>query len=213
MGSRIKLFLCLVVCLVMVFSVASAQTYGELFRQKKTQEKYLIKQLAYLKLYAGYVKKGYDIVGSGLNTIKGITSGEFGLHEAFFGSLKLVSPIVKKDYRVLEMVSMQLRISRAFAAMAKTDIGSENLTYVHSVRENLISECNKDLDELVLVVTSSKVEMDDEQRLSRLSKVYGSMLEKLEFVMGFLAEIKQLEQAMESEKSGVNELWRLYEKY
>jgi hypothetical protein len=207
MGSRISYYLKNLLVASMFFlglafcsASSKAQTYAELFRQKKTQEKYLLKQLAYQELYAGYVKKGYDIVGSGLNTIKGITSGEFGLHEAFFSSLSLVNPLIKKDYRVLEIASMQLKISKAFAGMLKSELDEENVAYVRSVREGVISECNKDLDELLLVITSSKLEMSDEERLSRLAKVHASMLEKLEFVFGFYVEVQQLSEAKKNEK-------------
>jgi hypothetical protein len=192
-------------------SAARAQTYNELFRQKRTQEKYLLKQLAYLQLYAGYVKKGYEVVGSGLNTIKGITSGEFGLHEAFFASLLLVNPLIKKDYRVFEIASMQVKIVRAFAGMLRVELDEANLDYVRSVRDGVMAECSKDLDELLLVVTASKVEMSDEQRLSRLEKVHAASLEKLEFVYGFYVEVQQLVEAKKSERDAIKGLRRLYE--
>ena len=211
MGSKIKI-LVLVVGLVFVSSLSYGQTYAELFRQKKTQEKYLVKQLAYLKLYAGYLKKGYDVVSDGLGTIKGITSGEFGLHEAFFGSLALVNPLIKNDYRVLEIASMQGKISGAFAKMLRLDLGNENLTYIRSVRDGVIAECNKDLDELLLVVSASSLEISDEDRLTRLAKVHNSMLEKLEFVSGFYVEVQTIAQSRVDGGKTIQKLRRLYEK-
>ncbi|TKC04338.1 hypothetical protein [Pedobacter frigoris] len=211
MGSKIKI-LVLAVCLAFVSSLSFGQTYAEFFRQKKTQEKYLLKQLAYLKLYAGYLKKGYDVVSDGLGTIKGFTSGEFGLHEAFFGSLALVNPLIKNDYRVLEIASMQGKISKAFNLMLRLDLGNENLTYIRSVRDGVIEECNKDLDELLLVVSASSLEISDEDRLSRLARVHGSMSEKLEFVSGFYVEVSSIAQSGRDNKSEVLKIRRLYEK-
>lgn len=211
MGSKIRI-LALVVVLVFVSSLSYGQTYAELFRQKKTQEKYLLKQLAYLKLYAGYLKKGYDVVSGGLGTIKGFTSGELGLHEAFFGSLALVNPLIKNDYRVLEIASMQGKISGAFAKMLRMDLASGNLDYIRSVRDGVIGECNKDLDELLLVVSASGLEISDEDRLTRLAKVRGSMSEKLEFVSGFYVEVQTVALSQIDGGKTIQKLRRFYEK-
>ena len=200
------------ICLLFVSSLSFGQTYTEIFRQKKTQEKYLLKQLTYLKLYAGYLKKGYDVVSDGVGTIKGFTSGEFGLHEAFFGSLALVNPLIKNDYRVLEIASMQGKISKAFVLMGRLDLDGSNLAYIHSVHDGVIEECNKDLDELLLMVSASSLEISDQERLSRLAKVHNSMSEKLEFVSGFYVEVQSIVQSGRDSKSDVLKLRRLYEK-
>lgn len=219
MESRIKcVFKFVVVLLVALCGLAicpvpcSAQNYNEIFRQKKTQEKYLLKQLAYLKIYAGYLKKGYDVVSDGLGTIKGFTSGEFGLHEAFFSSLALVNPVVKNDHRVMEIALIQGKISRAFDLMLRLDMGNSNLNYIRSVRNGVIAECNKDLEELLLVVSASSLEISDQQRLARLSKVHSSMSEKLEFVSGFYVEVFAIAQSVLDNKNEVLRLRRLYEK-
>lgn len=84
----------LVFLLLFVGTNAFGQTWGEFFSQKKTQKKYLLEQLVALKMYAGYLKKGYDIVGSGIGTVWDIKNGEFSLHSTFFSSLKSVNPIL-----------------------------------------------------------------------------------------------------------------------
>ena len=50
----------------------TAQTWAEWFRQKATQKKYLLQQIAALHVYSGYLSKGYSIAKDGLNTIKSI---------------------------------------------------------------------------------------------------------------------------------------------
>jgi len=64
-----------------------AQTFSEWFRQKKTQKKYLLQQIAALQVYIGYAQKGYRIAKEGLTTIGGFTKGEFDLHSDFINSL------------------------------------------------------------------------------------------------------------------------------
>lgn len=59
---------------------SKVQTFHEWFRQKKTQKKYLIQQIAALKVYLGYVQKGYSIAQKGLTTVSNIKKGNFDLH-------------------------------------------------------------------------------------------------------------------------------------
>ncbi|RZM09985.1 MAG: hypothetical protein EOO88_48750, partial [Pedobacter sp.] len=59
----------LLVCCLGLGPSCYAQNWNEIFRQKKTQEKYLLKQLAYLKLYGQQLADGYALVKSGLDTI------------------------------------------------------------------------------------------------------------------------------------------------
>ncbi|MDQ8051925.1 MAG: hypothetical protein REI78_02815 [Pedobacter sp.] len=193
---------------------AQAQNYNEIFRQKRTQERYLIKQLAYLRLYAGQLKKGYDVVSGGLETVRGFTSGEFKLHEAFLNGLSAVSSLVRKDARVSEIVKFQLNINSSFRALEKT---SASLTqapkdYLSGVREKLMEDCNTDLDELLDIVLSGDLEMNDSERLSRLSKVHASMEDKADFARWLSQEAQLLARAKNNEKNDIESLRRLHEK-
>jgi len=212
MGSNnIKVFALLLLMLLMGIGEGYAQTWNEIFRQKKTQQKYLLEQLAALRIYTGYLKKGYELVNGGLNTIKDITNGEFGLHDAFISGLKKVSPLVKNNTKVAEIIQMQLATSRAFNAL-KADL---NLTvsnaYITEVRENLWQESLKDLEELLLVVTSGRMEMSDSERINRLDQLYLSMVEKSAFVQHFCTEIQSLIRQREIDENAIREIRRMYE--
>ena len=69
--------------LFLAAGTVEAQTFSEWFRQKKTQKKYLLQQIAALQVYIGYAQKGYRIAKEGLTTIGGFTKGEFDLHSDF----------------------------------------------------------------------------------------------------------------------------------
>lgn len=191
-----------------------AQNYNEIFRQKKTQEKYLLKQLAYLKLYADQVWKGYKLVSGGLETINDFTSGEFKLHEAFISALSKVSSLVRKDFRLEEIVKFQFGINSSFKALVKSSAIGEapNQDYYRAVREKIMAECNADLDELLDVVLSGDLEMNDAERLARLKKIHSSMQEKASFTRWFCTEAQLLSQAQKRELIDIKELRRLYEK-
>jgi hypothetical protein len=191
-----------------------AQSYNELFRQKKTQEKYLLKQIAYLKLYADQALKGYKLVSGGLETINDFTSGEFKLHEAFISSLSKVSLLVRKDYRVEEIVKFQFGINSSFKALLESSALSQapNQNYYRAVQEKVMAECNADLDELMDIVLSGSLEMNDSERLSRLKKIHTSMQEKVGFARWFCTEAQLLLQSQKIEKLDIESIRRLYEK-
>jgi hypothetical protein len=84
-----------VLLLFLVFaSGVSVQTAEEFFDQKKTQKKYLLKQIAALKVYSGYLQKGYAITTAATEAISKKKSGENNFHALFFNSLAKVSPQV-----------------------------------------------------------------------------------------------------------------------
>jgi hypothetical protein len=221
MGSRIRQLLnCLLIAAISIWSLAlnaapaQAQNYNEIFRQKRTQEKYLLKQIAYLKLYADQAWKGYKLVSGGLETIGDFTSGEFKLHEAFISALSKVSSVVRKDHRIEEIIRFQLDIQSGFRALLKSAaLGpAPNHMYYRQVQEGVLAECNADLDELMDIVLSGSLEMNDAERLSRLKKIHSSMADKAEFTSWFCSEAQLLLQSQKIEKLDIESIRRLYEK-
>lgn len=181
-----------VILLLLSFS-AKAQTWSEWFSQKKTQQKYLIEQVAVLKLYAGYLKKGYEIGRSGLGVIKDASKGELDLHGAFFNSLKSVSPAIKNNIKVAEMLQMQIEVSRIFAAISKTpSLEKAHQAYIALVRVELLSDCLADLEGLLLVITSGKFEMTDDERLLRIDELHQRMEDKRNFAFSFAGSVNRL---------------------
>ena len=81
---RIMLWL----AVIQISSIAHTQTWDEWFRQKETQKKYLLEQIAALNVYLGYVKEGYSIARDGLRIINDIKQGDFKLHDDKFQSLQ-----------------------------------------------------------------------------------------------------------------------------
>ena len=204
----------LVTCMVVLttFHTSYGQTFAEFFNQKKTQKKYLLEQIAALQVYAGYLKKGYEIVDNGLQTIKDFSNGEFSLHNAFISGLKKVSPAIRSNAKVADIIEIQLAIGRAFSGIKSSPyLSVSNQMYIQQVRENLWEESLKDLEELLLVITSGKMEMEDDERLARLDKIYQSIKEKSAFVQYFCSEVSLLIAHKELEKRSLEILMNSYE--
>lgn len=181
------------ILVLLMSGTANAQTWSEWFAQKKTQQKYLLEQVAALKLYAGYLKKGYKIGRSGLNFIKDASKGEFDLHGAFFSSLKAVNPEIRNNVKVAEIIQMQIDVSKAFHALRDVKgLTAQHIAYLDLVSSNLLDECLGDMDELLLIITSGRAQLTDDQRLLRIDRLHGQMQEKWSFALSFSNTFRQL---------------------
>lgn len=193
-------------------SSAHAQNFSEWFRQKKTQQKYLLSQIAALQVYIGYAKKGYEIAGSGLSAIREITDGEFNLHHVFINGLKKVNPVIRNDVRVAEIIVFQVDIIRSFNALVKSKYPDiPHLPYISLVADGVISDCYNDLEELLMVITSGKLEMEDDERLQRISSIHERMLDRSAFTQRFCNDAALLLRQKQNEQRSIENLRRYYE--
>lgn len=197
---------------LLFFSMSSqAQTFSEWFRQKKTQKKYLMQQIVALKVYAGYLKDGYAIASKGIHSIESFTNGEFGLHEAFFNSLKVVSPLIANHEKVDDILTWQDEIKKGFSAFFKRTLPVQRKEYVEQVKDKLLSECDLDMEELLQLISSGELELSDDERLKRLTKIHDRMKDKYEFTQVFINQVNVLEKQMEMEKRNLQRIKEHYQ--
>ena len=201
----------LIILLTAMATVTRAQTWNEVFKQKETQKKYIIQQIAAMKLYAGYLKKGYDIANKGINSIKDISKGEFDLHQSFFTSLKMVNPAIAGNSKIAQVIAWQMTISKdLFALNSRTELPPSDKSYIRQVRLKVMKECEQDMEELLLVITQGKLEMKDDERINRLDKVYVSMKDKYQFTQSFSNQVKTLSLQKEQEERNNEASKKLY---
>lgn len=203
-----KKILSLLLVLMAVSGSLKAQTFAEWFQQKKTQKKYLIQQIAALQVYIGYAKKGYNIAKDGLNTIGGFTRGEFDLHGDFISSLKNVNPEIKRYAKVTDIIALQVKIvqqsGRAYRQLQRSDMLSANeLTYIERVFTRLLDDCEQILDELITVTTNGKLEMKDDERMSRIDRLYLDMQDSYTISKGFSDEAQALALSRKKEHNDI----------
>lgn len=191
-----------VVLLLLMAGPAMAQSrwYQEWFQQKKTQNKYLINQIAALQVYIGYLKKGYRIYNKGLTTIGRLKDGTFSLHKDFFLSLKNINPEIARYARVADIVQLQVGTVQAVNRTLGTvrDNGRlrpEEIAYLVRVYGRLLEDCTLLVDELIALTTSGKLEMEDDERLQRIDGLYMEMQDKYRFAERFGREALLLYEA------------------
>jgi hypothetical protein len=170
-----------------------AQTLKEWTQQKKTQLKYLINQIAALQVYASYLEKGYDVTKNGLDAIQNIKKGDFSIHASYFNSLQVVNPKIKNYWKVAAIVASQINILKSCKQQVKSINASGQFTpgevnYFRQVFTNLMDGCSDIIDQMIILVTDGKVQMTDDERITRINDLYADILDKYEFVQNFRNE-------------------------
>ncbi len=189
---------------------------GTVFNQGGTKMDYYLQQIAALGVYTKDLKSGYKTVSNGLNTIHDAKNGEFNLHQAYFNSLSNVNPAIKNDPKVNGILTYQTEITTCFNNMFTAVNGSKQLTadeveYLKTVYNNLLTGCNNDLDELSMVITSGKVQMTDDERIKRIDKLYTDMQDKYQFSRSFTNQAITLTVQRAHRQNYIQTLQQLYQ--
>lgn len=211
---RILIAISILFCLSV--STIQAQTWNEWFKQKKTQKKYLVKQIALLHLYLGYLKKGYEIANKGLTTIHNIKNGDFNLHRDFFGSLKNVNPHIANSAKVADIIAFQVYIIRDIRNVNNFCKNNEHFTaeeirYVAAVYSNMLFLTDASISELLMIIRSNQTEMKDDERLMRIDKLYDDMIDKHAFVQSFDSDVRLIAKERVREQRSIEMLRKRYD--
>ncbi len=147
-------------------------------------------KLSQLKGILKDMKEGYQVVSKGYSTIRDISKGSFNLHEAFVDGLWLVSPAVRKYWKIPQIIISQLELVKEYKSafnrcQTSNLMNPEELVYLGEVYGNLFNQSLQDLTDLTSLLTPNKTRMSDDERLSGIDKVYGDMQDKLQFLRSF----------------------------
>lgn len=199
------------------FSSAQSTLYKEWFQQKKTQKEYLLEQIAALKVYSEYLKKGYDIYKTGHNAIGNFKRGEFDLHNDFFLSLKSINPEIARYSRIADIVQMQagiIGISRKTLRELRQEgfAPAQEIDYISKVYAKVLSDCAAVVDELIDLTTPGKLEMEDAERIQRIDLLFAEMQDIYRFTETFSTDARLLSKSRKKEQSDINTLRGLMEK-
>ena len=182
---------------MLCIQIVQAQTWAEWFRQNSTQKKYLLQQIAALKVYAGYLEKGYAITRNGLEAIQQLRQGEVNLHNTYFTSLLGVNPIIKKYAIVAAIITLQKDILKECRQALKQfrnihQFTETEMVYLKKVCYKLIAACASDLHTLSMLLTKGHFQLKDDERLAAIEGVHLSMEDNLIFIRSFTSNNNEL---------------------
>jgi hypothetical protein len=131
--------------------------------------------------------KGYKILSDGYNVIKNISEGNFNLHKVFLDGLLAVNPSIAKYKRIPDIIRYQQAIMdeyrRGMTRIRQDDeLSADEVRYIERLYSNLIKRTLRGLDELVNIVTATKLRMSDDERLKGIDRLHHEMVRELRFV-------------------------------
>ena len=149
-----------------------------------------IEKLAQFRKILKDMKKGYEILTNGYNTVKDITEGNFNLHKAFLDALYQVSPAVRNYKKVGDIMSCQVTLVEEYRQAldlfrARGDFNEQEIHYLENVYDNLLNQSLRNLEELTGVLTAGSMRMSDDERLQAIDRIYADMEDKLLFLRSF----------------------------
>lgn len=174
-----------------------------------------IEKLAQFKQILSDMKKGYEILSGGYNTIKNISEGNFSLHKAFLDGLMEVSPTVRNYRRVADITNYQIILVKEYRKAYErfqqdNNFNADELAYLGRVYDNLFKESLRNLDELLTVITAGKARMSDDERLQAIDRIYADMQDKLTFLRHFNNNTTTLAVQRAKERNDAQAIRKIY---
>lgn len=175
-----------------------------------------IEKLTQFKKILSDMKKGYQILEGGYNTVKNISEGNFNLHKTFLDGLMEVSPAVRNYHRAADITSYQITLVKEYRQACdrfKSDanFNPEETAYLGRVYDNLFKASVRNLDELLTVITSGKARMSDDERLQAIDRIYADMEDKVMFLRHFNNSTTVLAVQRAKERNDVESIRKIYE--
>jgi len=174
-----------------------------------------IEKLAQFKQILKDMKKGYEILSGGYNTVKDLSEGNFSLHETFLDALMQVSPTVKNYKRIGDIVNYQVLLVKEYKSAFNRfrdskNFNPEEIAYLERVYDNLFKQSLRNLDELTSVITANKMRMSDDERLATIDKIYADMQDKLLFLRNFNNNTAVLDLQRAKERNDTRAMRNIY---
>ena len=202
------------IIVILLFSLLSIRATAQ--AEELQQLALNIEKLAQFKQILADLKKAYEILYGGYTTIKNISEGNFNLHETFLDGLLKVSPSVQRYRKIADIISLQMQLIKEYKAAFNRFKNNnwfrpEELSYISKVYSNLMNKSLQHLDDLANVITANNLRMSDDERLSRIDKIFDGMQEKIVFLRHFNSNTAILGIQRSKEKNDANSIQKIYD--
>ena len=149
-----------------------------------------MEKLTQMKSILADMKSGYQIYAQGYGSISSLAKGNFNLHNTFLTGLLKVSPAIRNDARIPEIVAMQASLLSEYRTAAQQfrssgSFSAAELDYIARVYTQLVSQTLADTEELALILTAGTLRMSDAERLETLDRLHANCNDRLQFLRYF----------------------------
>lgn len=174
-----------------------------------------IEKLTQFKAILSDMKKGYQIYQQGYGTISNLSKGNFNLHNIYLTGLMAVNPEVRNNPRVGQIISQQNAILSEYKRYAglfrqSGTFSRDELSYIGNVYNQLVKQCNVNIDDLTSVTTAGQLRMSDDDRLRAIDRIYTGSSDQLQFLRFFNRQAVMLSLQRSKDLHDTQTLKRLY---
>jgi hypothetical protein len=162
-----------------------------------------VEKLDQLREMLDNMRDKYQILTQGYNQVRNVAEGNFTLHEAFLNRLVQVNPKVRTYYKVGEIIRMQSQFLEGIV-QAKREFRLGNFLEEREMQQvermfgQLSSSSLSLLEELMLILSDSQLQMNDFERIQAIDRVHGSTMELGKGVRRFSNSLGQLSEIRKS---------------
>lgn len=149
-----------------------------------------LEKLRQLEQILDNMYKGYKILDKGYTTIKNIAQGNYTLHQLFIDGLMAVNPSIRNYKRIPFIIEYQQLLlqeyKRAYYRFKQDpNFKVEEMEYLVNVYAFLVDASLRNIDELFLIITATKLSMSDDERMKAIDRIFYDMEDKLLFLKTF----------------------------
>ena len=160
--------------------------------------------------------KGYKILSTGYNRIKNIAEGNFNLHQVFLDALFAVNPSVSKYKRIPAIINYQQLLMKEYKRAYnrfKNDpnLSTQEIKYLETVYDYLVKQSLRNLEELTMIITATKLRMSDDERLLAIDRIYFDIEDKVSFLRHFSNTTQMLSIQRAKEQGDASAIQKLYQ--
>lgn len=204
---------CIGIVVITISLLTTQQTFGQAAEAQQLILNW--EKLQQLKEILDNMYRGYKILDKGYTTIKNIAEGNYTIHHLFLDGLMAVNPAIRNYKRIPIIIDYQKLLlkeyQRAYNRFKQDpNFDPSELEYLGNVYKYLFDASLRNIDELLLIITATKLRMSDDERLQAIGRIYLDMEDKLTFLRAFNNNTQLLAIQRARSANDVNSLQKLY---
>ncbi len=203
--------------LLTLFLIISIITGRSAFAQQQEVQQLILnwQKLKQLEEILDNMYRGYKILDKGYKTIKDIAQGNYSVHQAFLDGLMAVNPTIRNYKRIPMIINYQKLLLEEYKLAHNRfkqdpNFKLEELEYLANVYKFLFEASVRNLEDLVMIITATKLRMSDDERMQAIDGIFYDMENKVVFLRYFNSNTQLLAVQRARSQNDVRTMQQLY---